>query len=309
MASTRTWAPRSTRALEIVQSAAPAALPPAGVLTLGEAAAAPPEDVVRALGSGEGGLSSGEAAARLSEFGPNRLPEPEGPSLPRQLAAQMLHFFALILWTAAALALLGGMPELAVAIALVVVLNGLFSFAQELRAERATRALRRLLPDQVTVIRDGARAVISAADLAPGDQFLIGEGDRISADARLVRTEELQVDNSSLTGESEPAPRSVEAVAEEPADALMAANIVFAGTHAASGWGTAVVVATGGRTRLGGIARLTGGVSQRPTPLNLEMNRPCGGSPAWPSPPAAHSLRCRSPWGRRSTMGSCSASA
>ncbi len=249
----------------------PAAL--RGAPTLAASAARASADVLTALGTGEAGLSGSEAAARLSEFGQNRLPEAHGPGLTRQLAAQLFHFFARILWAAAGLALLGGLPELAVAIVVVILLNGLFSFVQEYRAERATRALRALLPDEVTVLRDGARSTLASAQLVPGDVFLIREGDRISADARLIRSEELRVDNSSLTGESEPAPRSVEPADREPADALLVSNVVFAGTHASSGWGTAVVVATGGHTRLGGIARLTGHVSARPTRLHLEMNR------------------------------------
>jgi magnesium-transporting ATPase (P-type) len=243
-----------------------------GTPTLAAAAAAAPDDVLKALGTGETGLTASEAAARLFEFGANRLPEAHGPGLPRQLAGQLFHFFALILWAAAGLALLGGLPELAVAIVVVILLNGLFSFVQEYRAERATRALRALLPDAVTVLRDGTRATVGSSELVPGDVFLVREGDRISADARLVRSEELQVDNSSLTGESEPVPRTVAAAEEEPPDALLVSNVVFAGTHATSGWGTAVVVTTGERTRLGGIAQLTGRVGTRMTPLHLEMN-------------------------------------
>ena len=255
----------------------PAVVPRSAVLregpTLAAASAASPADVLSALGTREAGLSTSEAAARLSETGPNRLPQAPGPSLPRQLATQLFHFFALILWAAAGLSVLGGLPELAVAIVVVILLNGLFSFVQEFRAERATRALGALLPDQATVIRDGIRLTVPSQELVPGDVFLVREGDRISADARLVRSEELRVDNSSLTGESEPVPRTVEPAGGEPADALLVSSVVFAGTHATSGWGTAVVVATGARTRLGGIAQLTGHVGSRPTPLHLEMNR------------------------------------
>ncbi len=124
----------------------------------------------------------------------------------------------------------------------------------------------------MTVLRDGARTTVGSSELVPGDVFLVREGDRISADARLIRSEELQVDNSSLTGESEPVLRTVAPAEHEPSDALYASNVVFAGTHASSGWGTAVVVTTGERTRLGGIAQLTGHVGTRMTPLHREMN-------------------------------------
>jgi potassium/sodium efflux P-type ATPase len=185
----------------------------------------------------------------------------------------MVHFFALMLWAAAALAFIGGMPALGWAIIAVVIINGLFSFAQEYRAERATRALAALLPTQARVRRGGRTTRIAAEELVPGDVVLLREGDRISADARIVRTHMLAVDNSMLTGESVPVQRTQEALETLPEDASDVENMVFAGTYVASGSATAVVVATGGSTRLGGISRLTGEVRRRPTPLRHELNR------------------------------------
>ena len=101
------------------------------------------------------GLSSVEAAERLALDGPNRLPMPKQLSLWRQLAAELFHFFALMLWAAGLLAIVAGMPQLGVAIFVVIVVNGLFSFAQERRAERAADRLRELLPAGVVVRRDG----------------------------------------------------------------------------------------------------------------------------------------------------------
>lgn len=226
-----------------------------------------------ALGSSREGLRSAEAAARLARTGRNELPAKRGPSPARQLLEQMISFFALMLWVAAALALVGGLPQLAVAIAVVVVVNGVFSFAQEYRAERAVRALAALLPDAVTVLRDGSKARLPSAELVPGDIILLAEGDRISADARVIEVVSLAVDESTLTGESEPVARVVEALPSPPAEALEAPNLVFAGTFVASGSGTAIVVATGGATRLGTISRLTGEIVRRPTPLRTELNR------------------------------------
>ena len=120
-------------AIGSVRTPPPAPLRPGvarGSLTLSAAAAATPNDVLKALGTGETGLTASEAAARLFEAGANRLPEAHGPGLPRELAGQLFHFFALILWAAAGLALLGGLPELA-------------GGAQEFRAEHAARALAR----------------------------------------------------------------------------------------------------------------------------------------------------------------------
>jgi P-type Ca2+ transporter type 2C len=235
--------------------------------TLSEGAA------LQELGVQPHGLSHDEARVRLERFGPNRLPRARGPSLPRQFAAQLTHFFALLLWVAAVLAFVGRMPQLGWAIIAVVAVNGAFSFVQEYRAERATRALAALLPEAATALRDGRKARVPAGELVPGDVVLLAEGDRVSVDGRVLLSDDLKVDNSALTGESESVPRSAQALAAPPADPAEASNLVFAGTYVASGSGRAVVVATGARTRLGVISRLTGEVSRRPTPLRIDLNR------------------------------------
>ena len=231
------------------------------------------EEAFALLSTARVGLSPEEAAARLARTGPNELPEQRGPSLPRQLLDQMIHFFALMLWVAAALAFVADLPALGVAIVIVVILNGAFSFAQEYRAERAVRALAALLPETAIVRRGGHKLTVPATELVPGDVVLLKEGDRISADARVIRSSELKVDMSTMTGESEPLLRGSERLAEAPDDPLEADNVVFAGTFVASGSATAVVAATGAGTRLGGISTLTGEVVRRPTPLRLQLNR------------------------------------
>jgi magnesium-transporting ATPase (P-type) len=244
-----------------------------GRLTLGQASVLPPARVLGALGSTRAGLTGPEATRRLALVGPNVLPAPRGPSLARQLVAQLVHFFALMLWGAAALALVGGMPVLAVAIVVVIVVNAVFSFVQEYRAERAVRALSRLLPEAAVVRRDGRKTRIPVADLVPGDVVVLAEGDSISADARVIRAAGLRVDNSLLTGESEPVARVAEPLTGEPPDLVDAGDLVFAGTYVAAGSGIAAVVATAGQTRLGAISRLTSGVVRRPTPLRVQLNR------------------------------------
>ncbi len=219
------------------------------------------------------GLSAEEAAARLVRFGPNRLPEQRRRSLPMQLLDQMIHFFALMLWVAAALAIIADMPELGIAIVLVIMLNGAFSFAQEYRADRAVRALAALLPETAVVRRGGHKVTVAADELVPGDVVLLKEGDRISADARVIRSSDLKVDMSTLTGESEPALRGSGPLEDAPEDPFEADNVVFAGTFVASGSATATIAATGAATRLGGISELTGRVVRRPTPLRVQLNR------------------------------------
>ncbi|XVQ09658.1 cation-translocating P-type ATPase [Spirillospora sp. CA-255316] len=206
------------------------------------------------------GLTSGEAIAKLRRDGPNVLPAERPPSRLVSLARQMVHFFALLLWAAAVLAYVGGLPQLAVAIAVVVVINGVFAFAQEYRAERAGRRLRELLPARVAVRRDGHRTVIDTTGLVVGDVVLLGAGDRVSADLELLEAHSLAVDESMLTGESVPVRPETGAH-------------VYAGTFVTEGEAEAGVMATGARTRLAGIAALTRAARRRKSPLAAQLHR------------------------------------
>ena len=230
-----------------------------------------PAAALDALRTSRQGLSDDEAGVRRRRYGRNELPKPAGSGLLRALGSELIQFFALMLWVAAGLAFALGTPELGVAIILVVVINALFSFYQEYRAERATNALFLLLPQQALVVRNGQRAAIPVEELVPGDVLLLREGSRISCDARVVSSGGLHVDNSILTGESKPVARGAEA--PETDDLMSAQNVVFAGTFVTSGFGAAVVVATGEATQLAGISRLTGAVVRRPTPLRIDLHR------------------------------------
>ena len=204
------------------------------------------------------GLSSAEAARRLAEVGANAIEEATGPSIARRLAANFVQPLALLLWACAGLALVAEMPELAVAIALVVVVNALFSFFETYRAERAVSALRQMLPQRVRVRRDGAAADVASEDVVPGDVLLLAPGDRVAADADLLSATELRVDESALTGESRPV---------EPD------RQVLAGTYVTGGTGEAVVTATGMQTRFGRIAALSQRTEHERSPLEHEIDR------------------------------------
>jgi magnesium-transporting ATPase (P-type) len=129
--------------------------------------------------SSPSGLTDAEAGALLTRHGANVLPRARGRSAWQRLVDQLIHFFALMLWIAAALAFVAGLPQLGVAIAIVVVVNAVFAFVEEHRADRAAAGLRELLPRQVTVVRSGRRRQIDAAELVPGDLVLLSAGDRI----------------------------------------------------------------------------------------------------------------------------------
>lgn len=174
------------------------------------------------------------------------------------LGSQFVHFFALMLWVAAALAVVARLPEIAVAIVAVITLNSVFAFAQEERSERAAERLVALLPQRATVRRRGPPTVIDAAAVVVGDAVVLEAGDRITADAVVHGAHHLLVDNSALTGESRP-------------ESVEGGGRVWAGTFVLEGSADAEVVATGARTRLAEIASLTAGVRRPPTPLALEL--------------------------------------
>ena len=206
------------------------------------------------------GLSTDQAREQLARQGPNLLPRVQPVPRWRRVAAEFTHFFALMLWAAAGLAFVAGMPQLGVAVLIVVVVNGLFSYAQEARAEHAAATLRALLPSQVLAVRDGRPAKVHVSELVDGDVVLLVAGDRVPADVRFVRTNSCTVDESMLSGESEP-------VAKGPED------VGFGGTFLSNGDAEAIVTATGARTRLADIAALTTETKPPPSPLNRELRR------------------------------------
>jgi magnesium-transporting ATPase (P-type) len=187
---------------------------------------------------------------------PSKKPRPAW----HQFAAQMVHFFALMLWAAGILAILAGMPQLGFAIFVVILLNGSFAFVQEYRAERASERLRDLLPRRAMVIRDGIQVEIDAAELVIDDVVMLRAGDRISADVRLLKTFSLSVDTSTLTGESLPV-------------TAQAGDMAYAGTFVVEGQGHGPVVATGNATRLAGVAKLAQAGRRPRTPLAEELDR------------------------------------
>jgi calcium-translocating P-type ATPase len=229
------------------------------------------ELLLRDLRSQREGLSESEAARRLLVHGPNELRRRGGRRWPGQLLRQLAHPLALLLWLAAALAAVGGSAALAVAIVAVVVLNALLAFWQERHAEHAVEALAEYLPQTVTVRRDGKRVTVDARTLVPGDVLVVAEGDRICADARLL-SGAIEVDMSTLTGESQPVYRSAE-FADVRGPLLEARELVFSGTTCVGGEAEAVAFATGMRTELGRIAALSERVAHEESPLERQVRR------------------------------------
>ncbi len=229
------------------------------------------ELLLRDLRSSKTGLSTREAERRQIQYGPNELRRRGGLKWPRELARQLTHPLALLLWLAAALSFAVGSDTVAIAVLLVIALNALFAFVQEMQAERAVEALAQFLPQHVTVLRGGKPSSIVAVDLVPGDVVVVEEGDRIAADMRLI-SGAVEVDLSTLTGESAPALRSAKLI-DAGVPRIAARDLLFSGTSATGGEARAVVFATGMHTELGRIAALSERVKEEPSPLERQVRR------------------------------------
>ncbi len=225
------------------------------------------------LNSGPEGLSQDEAKKRLQRYGQNVIIKFKGKPLWIRLLANFTHLMAILLWAGGIVGFLAQMPQIGIAIWMVNIINGVFSFWQEFKAEKATEALRKLLPSYARALRNNEVQRILAEELVPGDVILLEEGDRISADARLVDENELRVDQSTLSGESHPVRKTSEAILKEDLSRTELPNLIYAGTTVAAGTGRALVFATGMDTEFGKIAHLTQTVGEELSPLQKEMGR------------------------------------
>ena len=232
-------------------------------------------ETLKSLNTSDKGLSEVEAERLLHEYGHNEIRAVKGTPLWRKFVAQFTHFLALLLWIAAGLSFLSeylhhgeGMLSLGIAIVVVIIINALFTFVQEYRADKAVEALKKLMPFKVKVMRDGILNEVPSGDVCPGDLIHLSEGDKVPADARLISVNRLAVNNAPLTGEAESKPMTCQPF---DGDLMDSPNIVFAGTLVVSGSGSAVVFATGMATEFGKIAHLTSGVEQGLSSLQKEI--------------------------------------
>ena len=236
------------------------------------------EEALASLHSSADGLPAEEAQRRFVEYGRNEVEQVRGESMLLRFLKGFTHFFAIILWIAAGLSFFAewrepgqGMAILGFAIVGVIVINGVFSFWQEYRAEQALSALKKLLPQRVKVLRAGNAAEEGVSNLVPGDVVLLAEGDNVPADCRLIEAFGVRVNNATITGESLPHSRDAEPCAET--DIMQSRNVLLAGTSLISGDAKAVVFATGMRTAFGQIAHLTQMTGEPMSPLQKEIAR------------------------------------
>lgn len=200
------------------------------------------------------GLTSAEAQQRLSNYGPNLLQRRRVDPWQLKLLRNLFSFFAILLWIAALLCFIPGvdLPHLGIAILAVILVNGLFAFLQEYKSDRSLEILQQLITQRCQVIRDGTLQECDASQLVPGDVIVVEEGGVVPADAQLLEAFEVEVDNSSLTGESTPARRYK---SDQPILItgrflwLELPNIIFAGTSLLRGRARAMVFGTGMNTK------------------------------------------------------------
>ncbi|MEM2658588.1 MAG: cation-translocating P-type ATPase [Zestosphaera sp.] len=230
------------------------------------------QEVFKELNTTPEGLSSSEVRKRLTVYGLNEIRgKPKSPL--KLFLKQFTNFLILILLIATLIS--GFLGELvdALAILLIVLIMGVSGFLQEFRAEKAIEALKKLVVSEVKAVRDGKVVVVPSTELVPGDVILLGEGDKVPADIRLIDSVDLKVDESPLTGESEPVLKDHSAVLPEETSIHSRTNMLFMGTYIYSGKCKGVVVATGSKTELGKIAEKLGEIKEKKTLLEEELDK------------------------------------
>ena len=230
------------------------------------------EVIKRLTTSTDKGLDASEASTRLQKYGPNRLPEGKkrGPFM--RFLAQLNNILVYVLLGAGFVKLMLGLWLDAGIIFGVVLLNALLGFIQEGKAEKALDSIRNMLSAEARTTRGGETRMIPAEELVPGDVVLLESGDKVPADLRLADAKNLRTEEAALTGESVPAEKTTDPVAEKSTVGDRD-SMVFSGTMVVSGRATGVVVATGSETELGRINQLLASVSALETPLLRQIKK------------------------------------
>ncbi len=219
------------------------------------------------------GLRPHEAKRRLQSYGPNELLRGETVQWWQVLIEQFKSVVVLLLLVAVIVSFAMGEEVEGASVLVVILLNAGIGFLTEYRANRAMEALRKLGTAEATVLRKGKRKTIPAADLVPGDVIVLQEGDSVPADARVIESAELRVEEASLTGEPHAVSKTVDPLADVEAPLADRSNMIYKSTHVTSGNGRAVVVATGMATEIGRVSELVSGVAEKETPLKRRLNQ------------------------------------
>jgi len=231
------------------------------------------DEVLARLDATAQGLSTATARQRLAEYGRNVIPESRRRSLAGILLGQFSDFMIIVLLVAALVSGFVGEPQDTIAILVIVLLNAVIGTVQEFRAERAVAALRAMAAPEAKVLRDGSAVTLPATELVPGDVVLLEAGNVVPADLRLLVTEELQADESAITGESHPVAKRSARLSGTDLPVGDRINLAFKSSLISRGRGRGVVVATGLDTEIGRIAQLLQTEESVKTPLQVRLAR------------------------------------
>ncbi len=231
------------------------------------------DEVLDSLDADRSGLSVDEARERHERYGPNRLREQTTVSAWQVLVNQFTDPLIYVLIGALAITLAIQRYSDAIVVGAVLVINGTIGFIQEYRAQTAVQSLVEMVSPHARVRRDGEEEEIAAEELVPGDVILIGQGEVVPADARLVDASSLRVDESALTGESVPVSKSTEAIEDENLPPADQHNMAFMGTAVTAGEGIGVVTAIGAASEVGQISEQVEEASTTETPLQHRIDR------------------------------------
>ena len=230
------------------------------------------EETLKKLNTTENGLSSQEAALRLKKFGFNQLPETKRRSTPHLFFDQFNNVLVYILLVAVAISFFLGNHNDAIFIIIVILLNVGLGFFQEYKVERTLLFLKRFVEIYAKTLRDGQKIEIPATELVPGDIIFVDAGDEVPADARLIETSGLEVNEASLTGESFTVTKDYTLTLSDDIPTVEKKNMIFGGTLIERGKAKAVVVATGINTEIGDITELIKETEEPKTPLQKKIS-------------------------------------
>lgn len=219
------------------------------------------------------GLSPEEARNRLERYGENKLAEGRKKTALEVFIDQFKDLIVWILIAAAVISILSGQGESSMVIFAVLILNAVLGTVQYLKAEKSLESLKAMSSPSATLLRGGIKVQVPSPEVVPGDILLLEAGDLITADARILESWSVKINESSLTGESEAVEKTADVIPEENVALGDRKNMVFSGSLVTYGRATAVVTATGMQTELGHIASLLDNTRQRKTPLQENLNK------------------------------------
>jgi len=230
------------------------------------------KEILEKIGSDpKKGLSSNEASSRLEKYGPNKIESSNKKSLSKKILEQILDPMVILLVVASIISMFTGDKIEAIIIIAIVVINAIMSIYQEGQAEDSVAALQKMSSPEATVIRDGKRGKVKAEDLVPGDIVVLETGDIIPADIRLLDSRNLQIDESSLTGESVAVEKDADEVYNEEVGIGDRKNFAYSSSIVNYGHGEGLITSTGHNTEIGRIATSLDTVEDKQTPLQRQL--------------------------------------